>query len=121
MNKNHHAGLSQPETRSQARTHDRYARAYLDAGLCSGCAYQAAYGHQLGFANVRPLCGRCVAVAAKFPTAKANGWRALTLSTYGRPVSADLMSARAAGCTRSAGGLDAHTDGASAVWDRGAA
>lgn len=121
MSKKQCASLSQPETTSQARTHDRYARAYLDAGLCSVCAYQAAYGHQLGFANVRPLCGSCVGVAAGFPNAKANGWRALALSAYGQPNSVDLKLTRTSGYTRSDGSGGVHLGGAPAAWEAPAA
>jgi len=113
------SALSQAETLSQARTHDRYARAYRDAGLCSGCAYQAAYGHQLGFGVVRPPCEGCAATVASLPSGKANGWRALILSAYGK--SADLPSTQTAGQADGAGSGDVHSEAVTAARLGGAA
>jgi hypothetical protein len=48
-----------PETVRQARTWETVKGHYEDAGLDGGCAGQAAYGHQLGFAKVNPPCDHC--------------------------------------------------------------
>lgn len=48
-----------PETLRQARTWETVKGHYEDAGLCGGCAGQAAYGHQLGFAKIKPPCAEC--------------------------------------------------------------
>lgn len=45
-----------PETARQAGTWENVKNRYADAGLCNGCAGQAAYGHQLGFARIHPPC-----------------------------------------------------------------
>jgi hypothetical protein len=41
-----------PETTSQALMWDEVKGRYLSAGLCHGCAAQAAWGHQIGFAGL---------------------------------------------------------------------
>ncbi len=48
-----------PETIDQARTWGRVKGHYLAAGLCAGCAGQAAYGHQLGFTRIKDPCTEC--------------------------------------------------------------
>lgn len=48
-----------PETPRQARNWETVKRRYLDAGLCLKCSSQAAYGHQHGFAAIRPPCEVC--------------------------------------------------------------
>lgn len=45
-----------PETFRQAGTWENVKNKYVDAGLCNGCAGQAAYGHQLGFTRIHPPC-----------------------------------------------------------------
>lgn len=45
-----------PETVRQAGTWENVKRRYADAGLCDGCAGQAAYGHQLGFTRIKDPC-----------------------------------------------------------------
>lgn len=51
-----------PETFRQAATWENVKRRYADAGLCAGCAGQAAYGHQLGFARIKDPCDTCRSV-----------------------------------------------------------
>lgn len=48
-----------PETIRQARTWETVKGHYQEAGLCEGCAGQAAYGAQLGFAKIKPPCAEC--------------------------------------------------------------
>jgi len=48
-----------PETMSQAVNWDKRFSAYERAGFCFVCAAQAAWGHQLGFSRVRPVCPDC--------------------------------------------------------------
>lgn len=50
---------STPETLSQAQSWDRNASRYRALGFCDPCASQAGWGHQLGFANVRPVGDCC--------------------------------------------------------------
>lgn len=45
-----------PETHRQATTWENTKNKYKGAGLCNGCAGQAAYGHQLGFHKIKPPC-----------------------------------------------------------------
>lgn len=45
-----------PETVSQAINWQTVKTRYLRAGLCEGCAAQAAYGHQLSFRRINPPC-----------------------------------------------------------------
>lgn len=46
-----------PETLRQAHTWTTVKHEYERAGLCGGCAGQAAYGHQLGFhKGLTPPC-----------------------------------------------------------------
>ena len=45
-----------PETPRQAGTWQNTKTKYLAAGLCNGCAGQAAYGHQMGFHRIQPPC-----------------------------------------------------------------
>jgi hypothetical protein len=63
------------ETLVQARTWMTVKNIYRELGLCNGCAGQAAYGHQMGFAAVHPPCPACEKVIAAFPIEKPNGWR----------------------------------------------
>ncbi len=48
-----------PETQRQASTWENVTNRYEAAGLCRGCAGQAAYGHQLGFNRVKDPCDPC--------------------------------------------------------------
>lgn len=48
-----------PETVRQAATWENVKNHYLAAGLCNGCAGQAAYGHQLGFSRIKDPCDTC--------------------------------------------------------------
>lgn len=48
-----------PETARQAQTWENTKNKYVAAGLCNGCAGQAAYGHQMGFHRIHPPCGSC--------------------------------------------------------------
>jgi hypothetical protein len=45
-----------PETVRQAVTWENTKNKYMAAGLCGGCAGQAAYGHQLGFHRIKDPC-----------------------------------------------------------------
>ena len=68
-----------PESIGQAKAFDTRAGVYRAAGLCDACAAQAAFGHQLSFAQVRPPCPHCVSLIRLFPIEALNGWRALSL------------------------------------------
>lgn len=57
-----------PETVAQARTWEVVKNAYRRDGLCDTCAAQAAWGHQNGFALIRPPCPACAPIVASFPT-----------------------------------------------------
>lgn len=48
-----------PETISQAVNWTTVKYRYEQAGLCGGCAGQAAYGHQMSFLRIRPPCDSC--------------------------------------------------------------
>lgn len=65
-----------PETIRQAWTFDTMKRRYLRLGLCSACAAQAAWGHQLGFSRSNPPCADCQAAVDGFPSKRPNGWHA---------------------------------------------
>jgi hypothetical protein len=77
-----------PETPGQAASWLTRMNKYLELGLCHGCAAQAAYGHQNGFAphehvrgghmvieSIQPPCKACALVVAGFPVPAAGGWR----------------------------------------------
>lgn len=76
------------ETPTAAASWERRKARYLRAGICHGCAAQAAYGHAHGFAQVHPPCGSCRPVVATLPVPAANGWR----KTAGRKPPADLRA-----------------------------
>lgn len=64
-----------PETLRQAQRWDAVKVRYLDAGLCDGCAAQAAWGHQDnagGWNDLHPPCGRCAPVVRDFPVPTPN-------------------------------------------------
>lgn len=50
---------TRPETPGQARTWDRNAARYRAAGFCEHDTARAAWGHQIGFANVDPVGDCC--------------------------------------------------------------
>lgn len=63
-----------PETIWQAGTFDSIKRRYVRLGLCSACAAQAAWGHQLGFSRSNPPCQECQPLVDTFPVKKPNRW-----------------------------------------------
>lgn len=63
------------ETVRQATTFEAIRKHYVRLGLCSRCAPQAAYGHQLGFSRAQPPCKKCQPIVDTFPVAKPNQWR----------------------------------------------
>ncbi|MCU4298184.1 hypothetical protein D3I60_14070 [Brevibacterium permense] len=69
------------ETSRQARRWQGVYGWYDRAGLCPRCCAQAAWGHQLGFSNVKPPCLPCSVIVAAFPVTAANGWNQLTEHT----------------------------------------
>lgn len=64
-----------PESPAQAATWLKVKNRYTQLGLCNGCAGQAAWGHQCGFALIHPPCPDCAVLIADWPVAKPNGWR----------------------------------------------
>jgi len=82
-----------PETRRQAETWDRNKRHYVQLGLCSSCAAQAAWGHQLGFTEVIAPCSRCLHVVIGFPVNEPGEWRSSS-PRRGAPMSAGFASTR---------------------------
>lgn len=69
------------ETTRQARTWQEVYGWYDRAGLCPRCSAQGAWGHQLGFSNVRQPCNSCAGIVAEFPAESLNGWRRLNRRT----------------------------------------
>jgi hypothetical protein len=84
---------SRPETRRQAETWDRNKRHYVQLGLCSRCAAQAAWGHQLGFTEVHAPCSGCLHVVIGFPVNEPGEWRSSS-PRRAAPKSEGLASAR---------------------------
>ena len=70
-----------PETTGQAEWWMRARSWYERAGLCPRCSSQGAWGHQLGFSNVKPPCTPCGLIVAEFPVSALSGWRQLTQDT----------------------------------------
>lgn len=70
-----------PETPRQAEKWSRVKSWYYRAGLCPRCSSQGAWGHQLGFSNVKPPCLPCSRIVSKYPILTVNGWRRLTQYT----------------------------------------
>lgn len=66
-----------PETVRQAQTWQNVKGQYQEAGLCEGCAGQAAYGHQLGFARIQDPCMTCRSVALPDKLIDRHGPRAV--------------------------------------------
>lgn len=64
-----------PETLDEALHWTRRNNRYLRLGLCYRCAAQAAWGHALGFARIKPPCGGCAPIVATFPTNAVGPWR----------------------------------------------
>jgi hypothetical protein len=64
-----------PETLRQARTWETVKGHYEAAGLCEGCAGQAAYGAQLGFAKINPPCDHCSYVVLPLELIARHGIR----------------------------------------------
>lgn len=69
------------ETPRQAEKWSRVKSWYYRAGLCPRCSSQGAWGHQLGFSNVKPPCLPCSRIVSKYPILTVNGWRRLTQYT----------------------------------------
>jgi len=69
------------ETPRQARRWQQVYGWYDRAGLCPRCCAQGAWGHQLGFSNVKPPCNPCAVIVAEFPAKVSNGWCQLTQRT----------------------------------------
>lgn len=67
-----------PETPMQAQWWMRTRSWYERAGVCPRCSSQGAWGHQLGFSNVKPPCTPCGLIVAEFPVPTLNDWRQLT-------------------------------------------
>lgn len=63
------------ETPRQARTFSTMKGHYLTLGLCSPCAAQAAFGHQLGFSRSNPPCDSCSSTIGTFPVREPGPWR----------------------------------------------
>ena len=80
--------VDRPETVAQVHEHERQVKRYRAAGLCTRCAAQAGYGHQLGFPKAHPPCPACAPLVSTFPIPKAGGWRALTSRWGGAGVGA---------------------------------
>jgi hypothetical protein len=66
-----------PESLSQAQHCDRNKVRYLTAGLCHTCSAQAAWGHQLGFSQIKDPCSQCREVVAALPAPATGPWRKL--------------------------------------------
>jgi hypothetical protein len=69
------ASSRRSETLRQARDWELVKGAYLDDGFCYPCSVQAAYGHQLGFSQIAPVCSGCRGTR---PTYRWVGKQALT-------------------------------------------
>lgn len=83
-----------PETIRQALTWENLKNHYVDAGLCNGCAGQAAYGHQLGFTRIKDPCTACRSVVLPDKLVNRHGdrgqkWLALHFSGVTAEVIAD--------------------------------
>jgi len=64
-----------PETVRQAQAWTNLKNHYLAAGLCEGCAGQAAYGHQLGFRLAHDPCDACAGITLPMKLLAHNGDR----------------------------------------------
>lgn len=81
-----------PAELAHAKEFDVCNNRYLDLGLCTRCAPQAAYGHQDGFANVKPPCAQCLPIILSFPTNESGEWRSYS-RRLGRRLSPQLAMA----------------------------
>jgi hypothetical protein len=59
-----------PETIRQAKRWDVWCDEYADTGFCPVCSAQAAWGHQLGFTQVRAVCSVCTGMTPPYASAK---------------------------------------------------
>jgi len=66
--------MAQPETVRQAIRWDARVKAYKATGLCSACAGQAAYGHQLGFDVIAAPCDTCRPLVKASTGVSGWGW-----------------------------------------------
>lgn len=66
-----------PETVVQAVLWQTVKNQYVAAGLCDGCAGQAAWGHQslVGFRRIHPPCQRCVGIVLNEEMVRRHGAR----------------------------------------------
>lgn len=48
---------------------------YVALGLCSVCAAQAAYGHQIGFIRTNAPCSSCLPLILALPVNEPGEWR----------------------------------------------
>lgn len=78
-----------PAEMAHAKEFDVMNNHYRNRGLCTRCAPQAAYGHQDGFAAVKPPCAACLPTILGFPTNEPGEWRSFS-RRYGRQLSAGL-------------------------------
>jgi hypothetical protein len=71
------------ENIAQAQYWQSIKNKYLAAGLCNGCAGQAAYGHQLGFSRVHDPCSACRGIQVPVSlTYRHGGWGQLWLDDH---------------------------------------
>lgn len=76
-----------PETLSQAINWETVKGRYRRAGLCNGCAGQAAYGHQLSFLRIKPPCDACRGLALTERVIRQQGQRGqLWVNGHWHPV-----------------------------------
>jgi hypothetical protein len=64
-----------PESLRQAEIWTTVKNHYLAAGLCDGCAGQAAYGAQLGFRRIKPPCDHCSYIVLPLELVARHGVR----------------------------------------------
>jgi len=71
------------ESIRQAQTFDVVLKKYKAIGLCHACAAQAAWGHQNGFASIKPPCAQCVELLPGLPIPAGinSPWRRLQRGT----------------------------------------
>lgn len=58
---------------------DQVKAQYVNHGLCSLCAAQAAWGHQDGFRRIMPPCDECFSIIVRLPGKGAGDWRSLAV------------------------------------------
>ena len=64
-----------PECFTQAAVWEETKAHYVRLGLCQKCAGQAAYGHQIAFAQVEPPCRTCLTIVDSFDLHASKDWR----------------------------------------------